>query len=365
MRILYCTSQFYLHGGIEKILAQKINYWIEQYQYDVILCTSEHQNRNFIYPLNSKNKHIDLEINYYREKSYFHPLNIIKSVQHFIKLKRLINKINPDIIISVNFTPEQYFIPFIAKKIPTIKEFHSSGVTITKPKSTLDKIRNQLFLLLNRYTVKVVLNQDEIKYYPFDNIKVIPNFIKIKKFDPTPKENIIIAAGRIAPVKQFDHLIEAWLMIAEEVPSWEVHLYGEGDKVLTQQLQFKIDQLKIPRIELKGNTNQLDKKMQGASIYAMTSLTECFPMVLLEAQQAGMVVISYDCPNGPRNIITNNENGLLVTNQNINRFSLELLTLINQPEIIQKMAINALESVEQFNEFVVMRQWNELLKKLR
>jgi glycosyltransferase involved in cell wall biosynthesis len=364
MKIVYLMDQCYLHGGAEKILTLKINALIENYKHEVILVTTEQKSNKIIYPLNKSCRLVDLAINYNREKSYFQPINLIKVLNHYFKLKSFLKNNKPDCIISVSISPDQYFIPFIANKIPTIKEFHSSGATIIKPKSILDKLKYQLFLLLNRYTLKVVLNQDEIKYYPFDNIHVIPNFISIKNFDPTPKENIIIAAGRIAPVKQFDHLIEAWAKIAHKIPNWEVHIYGEGEEQLTQQLQKKINQLDVPRIILKGAIQKLDEKMNKAAIFAMTSKTECFPMVLLEAQAAGMVVVSYDCPNGPRNIIIHNENGLLVTNQNINEFANELLKIINHPETFEKTAINAIESVNQFSEFVVMKQWNKLFNKI-
>jgi glycosyltransferase involved in cell wall biosynthesis len=364
MKIVYLMDQCYLHGGAEKILTLKINALIENYKHEVILVTTEQKSNKIIYPLNKSCRLVDLAINYNREKSYFQPINLIKVLNHYFKLKSFLKNNKPDCIISVSISPDQYFIPFIANKIPTIKEFHSSGVSITKPKSFIDKIKHQLFLLLNYYTIKVVLNNDEVKYYPFKNIKVIPNFISLKNIGLVPKENIIIAAGRIAPVKQFDHLIGAWSMIAEDVPNWKIHIYGEGDEVFTQKLQHQIDQMQVPRIELKGATQQLDRKMMGASIYAMTSKTECFPMVLLEAQQAGIVIVSYDCPNGPRNIIKHNENGILVLNQNVKQFSHELRSLIDQPEKISRMAINALESVEQFSESVVMNQWNELLKKI-
>jgi glycosyltransferase involved in cell wall biosynthesis len=365
MKIMYCTNQMYEHGGIEKILAQKINHWIEQHQYNIILCTSEQQNRNCIYSLNSKTNHVDLGINYNRSKSYFHPNNLIKSLQHYLKLKRFIKICKPDIIISVNFTPEQYFIPFLSNTIPTVKEFHSSGVTIHFGKSILDKCKQFLFKLLNRYTIKVVLNSDEIQYYPFDGIKVIPNFIIPQYSKISHKENFIIAAGRIAPVKQFDHLIEAWSMISDEVPDWKVHIYGEGDEVLTQQLQHQIDQQQVPRIELKGVTQQLDKKMQEASIFAMTSKTECFPMVLLEAQNAGMAVLSYDCPNGPRNIITHNKNGILVTDQNVNHFADELKRLIQNTTKQKEIQLHAHQNINQFSEETVMKMWDVLFKSLK
>ena len=364
MKILYCTSQFYEHGGIEKILAQKINYWIQTYGYEVILCTSEQRKKDFVYALDPKTRHIDLGINYKRSKSYFHPINVLKSLTHYFRLKRLINEGKPDIVVSVNHTPEQYFIPFLAKQIFTVKEFHSSGFSLQVPKTVFEKIKHQLFLLLNRYHVKVVLNQDEKQYYPFDGIEVIPNFIRPQIIENKVKSNTIIAAGRIAPVKQFDHLIAAWAKIALDVPNWEVNIYGTGDEKLSKQLQNQIHQGQVPRIEFKGATQDLDKRMQEGSIYAMTSATECFPMVLLEAQAAGMAVISYDCPNGPRNIIKHKVNGLLVEDQNIDAFAKELKELILNPSQQKEIQVKAQENISKFSNHKVMKTWDELFKSI-
>lgn len=364
MKILYVTDQFYMHGGVEKMLCQKINYWLQHYQYEVILCTSEQRNKNFIYELNPSTNHIDLGINYHRTKSYFHPLNLLKAVVHFVKLKGIIKAYKPDVIISVNYTPEQYFIPFLANTIPTIKEFHSSGVLMQPQTSFFEKCKYRLFLILNRYTVKVVLNEDEKKYYPFKGIEVIPNFIVPQMLEKELKENVIIVAGRIAPVKQLEHLIEAWAKIAHEIPDWEVHIYGEGDLQIIQKLQYQINQLQVPRIVLKGATKQLEKQMQRAKIFAMTSATECFPMVLLEAQAAGMAVISYDCPNGPRNIITHEENGILVENQNKDAFAQELKQLITNTTKQSKIKNNAKQSSAKFSQHTIMRKWNALCNSI-
>ncbi len=364
MKIIYCTSHFCEHGGIEKMLAQKINYWIQTYGYEVILCTSEQRKKGFVYPLDPNTKHVDLGINYKRSKSYFYPINLIKSFQHYFRLKRLIKVCKPDVIVSVNFTPEQYLIPFLAKQIVTVKEFHSSGFSLQVPKTVFEKLKFQLFRILNRYTVKVVLNQDEKQYYHFEGIEVIPNFIVPQVFENKVKANTIIAAGRIAPVKQFDHLIAAWAKIAEDVPNWEVHIYGDGDAHLHQQLQNQINKENIPRIVLKGATSQLEQAMQNASIYAMTSATECFPMVLLEAQAAGMAVISYDCPNGPRNIIKHNENGILVKNQDVNQFSNELKMLINNVKHQKDIQLKSLNTIHEFNENTIMKKWDALFKSI-
>lgn len=365
MKILYVTDQMYLHGGIEKMLSQKINYWISYYGYEVLLCTSEQRNKEFVYATDAKLQHIDLGINYSRQSSYFHPKNIIRSISHFTALRKLIKKEQPDIIVSVNYTPEQYFLPFIEKGIPKVKEFHSSGVTIKKPNNTIDKLKHLLFLLLGRYQAQVVLNVDEKKYYPFRHLHVIPNFIEIKEIAaPLQREKTILAAGRIAPVKQFDHLIKAWATIAADFPEWQVKIFGDGDEVLSSKLEQLIQELNVPNIYLMGATVHLDQEMQKSSIYAMTSETECFPMVLLEAQAAGLAIVSYDCPNGPRNIITPDLDGILTPLNEIAIFAEKLTALLKKENKRKDMGIAAKEKINHFSTEKVMDQWNGLLQNI-
>lgn len=366
MKILYLTDQFYLHGGIEKMLAQKINNWKRIYGYDVVLCTSEHRNNDFVYPLEAGLKHVDLNIDYHRSKSYFHPLNLIKSWRHFTRLRRLVKKEKPDVIVSANYTPEQFFIPFISRRIPKVKEFHSSGAAVKAPVTFFDKLKYQLFLLFGRYQALVVLNEDEKKYYPFKNLHVIPNFIEKDKIsDPSKRGKIIIAAGRIAPVKQFDHLIKAWSLIAGGLPDWSVKIFGDGDDVLSNQLQALIRQLKVPSISLMGPTSNLPAEMEKASIYAMTSATECFPMVLLEAQASGLPIVSYDCPNGPGNIINADIDGMLTPHNNIEVFSRELKRLAEDEQTREAMSLASKHSIGRFSSENIMNQWNELFLTLQ
>lgn len=344
------------------MLSQKINYFIEEYGYEVILCTSEHYKKAFVYPLHKKTRHIDLEINYNRTMSYFHPRNLLKSITHFRKLKKVIKQEQPDIVISVNFTPEQYFLPFLEKHIPKIKEFHSSGATFKKSKNLSGRIKEFLFNLFAKYDRLIVLNKDEVKYFPFNNVSVIPNFIEVKENSVEFNRNkTIIAAGRIAPVKQFDHLIKAWSLIADKFPEWDVKIYGDGDNHLSKILDNIIVENRIPRIQLMGSTTQLYSEMQKASLYAMTSSTECFPMVLLEAQNAGLPIITYDCPHGPRNIINNKIDGVLVANQNIAEFARNLSYLIEESELREKMSQQAIKNSVKFARAPIMKLWNELI----
>ena len=111
-------------------------------------------------------------------------------------------------------------------------------------------------------------------------------------------------------------------------------------------------------------TSDIELEMQKASIYAMTSETECFPMVLLEAQASRLPIVSYNCPNGPRNIINNDTDGFLIENYNQKMFAEKLSDLINSEVLLTKMQENATINLTKFKKDIVMKHWNDLFVKM-
>lgn len=362
MKIVYITDQFYKHGGIEKILSQKLNYLVKDKCNEVILITINQNQKPFVYQLNKNVKHYDLSIEYHFNASYYHPVNWIKLITHFFKLRKLFQKINPDVAVSVQFFPDQYFLPFLQVK-KTIKEIHFMGDAIN---SGLNKLDFFLFRkIIPSYSHLILLNKDELKFYPgFNNIKVIPNFIERSKEnnqDELIREKVIISAGRLAPVKQFNHLIIAFSKIAYKYPDWTLEIYGDENGVSIHELKSLIKNSNLDKqIFIFSATPCIRKIMLRSSIFALTSKTECFPMVLLEAQQAGLAVVSYDCKYGPKNIVNHLSDGLLALDQNIDDFVLKLELLINDEELRSKLRKNAKENAKRFEEDDIMKKWISL-----
>ena len=88
-------------------------------------------------------------------------------------------------------------------------------------------------------------------------------------------------------------------------------------------------------------------------------------MVLLEAQASGLPIVSFDCPTGPRNIIKSGEDGILVELDNQEAFAETVLRLSSDESLRQKLALNGLESVQQYLLSNVMQQWEDkILSKI-
>ena len=367
MKIVYLTDQTFLHGGIEKVLATKANFLAEQYHHQVTVVTTEQKGHQPCYTFSEKVNLRDIAINYYRDKSYFHPLNLIKAIKHFFKIKKLIKQLQPDVIVVSNYSFDFYFLPYILSKIPKIKEFHSSRY-LEANRETSKNLKEKVMAFLSRnaerkYHQLVVLNPAEKEFYNSEKITVIPNPVPMSNLNVKIQNKKIMAAGRISPVKNFGELIDIFNELKYDLKDWELHFYGEDYLDTQKNLEQKIAEYQLEhQVKFAGTTNDMLKTMQEYSIYAMTSETECFPMVLLEALSVGLPIISYNCPTGPQFIIKSNEDGFLVQDQQ--EFIKQLKKLIGSRELRENFSKNGKENAKRFSEKKVMKLWNNLFVDL-
>ena len=319
--------------------------------------------------MHSKIKLIDLGINYNRSKSYFSKENLLKAKQHYTGQKKLLKELQPDIIISPNYNFDHYWLPFIKNKGKLIKERHSSRffeANQRKDASCFRKFRFKLNDYIDKlYDKIVVLNPDEEHYVKSNNAIVIPNPVEPSLLRADPSNTQVLAAGRISAVKGFDDLIEAWALVHQDFPDWQLHFYGQDYLNTQEKLEQLIKKHHLdPVVKFKGSVDHLTETMTEYSIYAMTSETECFPMVLLEALSVGLPVVTYDCPNGPRNIVTSQQDSFLVPYKNIPIFAQQLKVLMQSEDLRQHMSKKGIENVQRFSLEKVMQHWKDLFNSL-
>ncbi|WP_130734302.1 glycosyltransferase family 4 protein [Flavobacterium sp. J27] len=367
MKIIFNTDQIYLHGGIEKVMTTKVNYFAQLPNVEVYIVTTEQKGNTSCYPLDARVQLIDLNINYNRSLSYFSKENIKKAISHFKKQKALFKELQPDVVISPNFNFDHYWLPFFKSIKKTIKERHSSRYFEAEQYKSATFMRKLIFMFNNwidsKYSHIVVLNKDEAQYVKTNNAVVIPNPIDEVPFKADPSRKQVIAAGRIAPIKGFEQLIMAWKIINKEFPDWMLHIYGTDYLNTKKSLEEQIVELGLSNVvEINESVDNIPKIMQQYSIYALTSKTECFPTVLLESLAVGLPIVSYDCPNGPRHIITTNVDGILVENQNYEEFAKALKKMINDIDLRMVMSENGIKNGQRFKTENIMKSWISLLK---
>lgn len=366
-KIVFIIDQVYLHGGIERVLSIKANYFAKKPENSVYIITTKQKGRKPCYDFSNKIQFTDLQVEYQNEKPYFHPINLLKLPNHISKLKRCLRQVNPDIVVVCSHSTDTYFVPFLLKKIPKVKEFHYSKFIEKSKRANAGFLKKYFFKFADyvesKYDKLVVLNKDEALYYKSNNSIIIPNPLtfypdEVSKLD----KKIVVAAGRIAPVKGYNFLIEIWKKVIKENKDWQLHIYGSGEASYEDELK---EQIKYNHLSdfvfLKGATSQIKEKMIESSIFAMTSHNECFPLVLLEAQACGLPIVSFNCPYGPQNII-DISNGVIVEHYNQEAFAETLVKLFNDPVSLKKMGTKARENSKKYAVAKVMGQWDKMFE---
>jgi glycosyltransferase involved in cell wall biosynthesis len=172
-----------------------------------------------------------------------------------------------------------------------------------------------------------------------------------------------IAVARHSYEKGFDRMLKIWQKVIVKYPEWSLEIYGKSNK--NQDLHKMANSLNIGNnVTFFEPVKNISEKYLDSSIYLMTSRSEGFPMVLLEAMTMGLPCVGYDCPCGPRAIIRNNENGFLVENGNIDSFVQKIESLIENEDLRIEMGKNAQESTKKYNIDSIMQQWKSLFEEI-
>lgn len=368
MKILYLTDQVYLHGGAERILIQKLNYWVEFFNYEVTLITTQQKGLDPFIPINSKVNVIDLGVDYSEGVSFFNPKNFSKFKSHYKKLKDKIDHLKPDATFVISQTFVRFLPPFIKNSGKTFFEYHTSyhGFNIGYERfSFLGKLKYNFVKSItnkveDKYTHVVFLNQIEFDHYRRKNGIIIPNFfipIVEKKMERKKK---MISLGRITHQKGYDLLVDVWKLVDKKISDWELEIYGNGSDFEAIQKRVNESNFKNP-MRLLNAIDNVDEVLSESSIYLMSSRFETFPMVLLEAMSHGLPTVSFDCISGPRSILTNDEDGFLVPTFDLEAFAKKIVFLVDNPKVIEEMSLRAIENVKRFNPKVVMDMWNNYI----
>jgi glycosyltransferase involved in cell wall biosynthesis len=193
----------------------------------------------------------------------------------------------------------------------------------------------------------------------------IPNTVKALeggKADPDAK--VVLAAGRLTPQKGYDMLIGAWRVVARERPDWKLLILGRGVKrenLLRDIREYGLD----GTVTIGPASNDLAGEMERASIYALSSRFEGFPLVLLEAMGKGMAPVAFDCPTGPADIIDDHRNGLLVPFKDVDALGNALLEMISDDELRHRCAAAAVDAARDYTMEAIGPLWDALIAELR
>lgn len=181
-----------------------------------------------------------------------------------------------------------------------------------------------------------------------DRIRAIPNGVPPTRLSPADGHSkLVVAAGRLIPVKHYELLVDAFAKVVTERPDWRLRLYGRGPR--RQELRDQIDELGLhEHVRLMGPVSPIETEWAKGAIAAVTSSVESFGLTIVEAMRAGIPVVSTDCPHGPREIITHGRDGFLVPNGDAHAIADALLHLINDDALRLAMGRAAVHTARTF-----------------
>ena len=373
MRLILCIHSTYNPGGMERVLLNKVRYLVEEKGWDVAVVTTDQHGRPSFYPFPEGVRMIDLGINYSDDNGRPFMQKLLGYLRrrqvHKKLLKALLEKERPDVV-DCFYPGECSFVPSLKDGSRKVMELHQSKLFHHQYNRSglmglADKVRARMDeRLVRKFDRFVVLTQEDKEMWgEMPGIRVIPNaanFIAEKYSDCTAKR--VIAVGRLDYQKSFDRLIQVWEKVHQQMPYWRLDIFGQGE--WKEMLQGMIDERGFQdTVRLNDPTRNIGKEYSESSMLVMSSHYEGFPMVMIEAMACGLPAVCFDFKCGPRDIIVEGENGLIVPDGDIEALAEAMVRLMKDDELRKRMGENAKKVVETYSEDKVMSKWLQLYEE--
>lgn len=362
MKLLYITNGITGSGGLERVLSVKASLLAEKLDYEV-----------HILSLNEDGK---VPFFHFSDKIIRHSISVggnpLKYLWQYIKgIRQKVKEIDPDIISVCDDGLKGFFLPkIIGNKTPMIYERHISQlIEVGEGQNKWEKLLSSLkFQLMNTLAQSfdrfVVLTNGNTKEWKLSNMEVIPNPLSFYPQQGSALQNKkVIAVGKQGYQKAYDLLLDAWAQLPVELKDWQLHIYGKKEESL--ELPALAEQLDIAKsVFFHAPEKNIELRFLDSSIFVLSSRFEGFGMVIIEAMACGLPVVSFDCPHGPADIITNGKDGFLIENGNTTQFAEQLSLLMKNFNLRKELGTTGKETAKKYLPETIVKEWDELFRGL-
>lgn len=377
-KVVFCTPALYSAGGVERVVAVKATYFAEQLGYDVTVVVTEGNGRKCFFPISDQVKIINYELDFEElwRLPFWKKIIVFIRKQHLFKKKLTADllRIHPDFTIST-LRREINFLTQVNDGSRKIGELHVNRANYRNfDKKNTNFVKNifakywmkNLVSDLKRLDKMVVLTDSALNDWPeISNIIKIPDALPFKldaKCDLSAKR--LVSIGRYAYDKGNDLLLQVWSIIEKQFPDWTLDIYGNGniEPYKEQMISLGLDP---QRCHLYGAITDVIKEYMSSSIFVFPSRFEGFGLVLIEAMACGVPVVSFDCENGPRSIITDQVDGFLIPPFDVKTFAEKVMLLMQNEQLRRLMGNNAFKAALQYDIDKIGLQWKQLFDEFK
>lgn len=354
MKIMFNISSLG-KGGAERVISNLANNFISDNKVSILVNNNNLQS----YKLNENVKIFELDSKYIKNP-------LIRNIKRIKNAKNIINDYNPDIIIS--------FMPWPSYKVLLLKNKINCKVIVSDRNDPKMEYNNIIEKILMRYLYPkadffVFQTSDQRKFFSKkiqDKSVVIPNPLKENFLvdKEAKKENVIISVGRLVEQKNHKLTIDAFKEIITEFPNYKLKIFGTGN--LEKELKDYIKNIGMSeKIFLCGVSDDIQKELIKSKIFVMSSNYEGMPNALMEAMACGIACVSTDCPcGGPKELITDNENGLLFDVGNKDMLVEKLRLLLKNESLQKKIGNNAKRIRYDYNPQKINEKWQKCINEV-
>ena len=364
------------YGGIEKSVAALANMLCEKYEVEI--ACSYKLFENSVFPVNDKVtiKYLtDVKPNRKELKSAIRSKNIFKifkeglyAIKVLMKRRnsmiKYIKNCDSDVIIATRDIFDEWLGDY--GKEETLKigwehnHYHNDfkyASNITQANRKLDYLVLVSNSLREFYSKELINNKCECVY--------IPNVIEsVPEKSSALSNKRLISVGRLSPEKGFMDLLKIFTLLHKDYPDWKLDIVGDG--VEKERLEKFIEEYELQDfVTLHGfrDKDYIDKLLHESSIYLLTSYTESFGIVLIEAMSHGVPCIAFDSAEGARELIQSGKNGYLIKNRSYTAFIKKVSDLIENKDERKRIGKVSKEGVKQYTCEVVSKQWIDLIEE--
>lgn len=276
--------------------------------------------------------------------------------------RKVIYEIEPDVVVSFLARPNvRLLLAGIHKKFPII--VCERNDPSSDPKST--KMRILRDYIYKRATYISVQTDDAGKYFAdkgYSNLRTIPNFVNTIEYKPMVRNANVVSVGRLTKQKNQKMLIEAFVASGLYKSGSNLYIYGDGE------LRTELEALAAASIAsehifiMKGRNDILDV-IRDVGCFVLPSFYEGMPNALMEAMSMGIPCISTDCPcGGPRSLIENRVNGILVPVDDMVATSNAMKEIIEGHEFAENLSKHGLEIRQTHSITNISKLWTNLME---